>query len=155
LPDVGLYVRFAELDATNEGKDPSFLVWLRNEVGLRGLLPPRRAGAPESRRQGLTIFLIEWETEPEHQERFATALASAMVNAPGAEEWEQGDVLRSADRSRVVLFARAPMPADVALLRGRTFATAVVEQVDQTGARMLEARVLEPVAADAHVRSSE
>ncbi|HEY6637647.1 MAG TPA: hypothetical protein VIZ61_08200 [Solirubrobacterales bacterium] len=68
-----------------------------------------------------------------------------MSNDSGAEEWEQGDVLRSADRSRVLLFARAPMPADVAMLRGRTFATAVVAQVDQTGARMLEARVLEPV----------
>ena len=149
LPDVELYVRFAELDATNEGKDPTFLAWLRNELGLRGLLPPEPARAPVSRRPGRAIFLMEWETEPEHQDRFAMALASAMINAPGAEEWEQGDVFRSADRSRVVLFARAPMPADVAMLRGRVFAAAVVEQVDQTGARMLEARVLEPVEPEA------
>jgi hypothetical protein len=145
LPDAGLYVRFAELDATNEGKDPSFLVWLRNEVGVQGLLPPGRPEPPEPGRAGRTIFLVEWETEPGHQRRFAAALASAMANVPGVEEWEQGDVLRSADGSRVVLFGSAPMPADVALLRGRTFAAAVVEQVDQTGARMLEARVLEPV----------
>lgn len=41
------------------------------------------------------------------------------------------------------------MPADVAMLRGRTFAAAVAEQVDQTGARMLEARVLDPLEPEA------
>ena len=57
LPDLQLYVRFVELDATNEGKDPTFLPWLRNEVGLRGSLP---AGRPETpAREGLTIFLVE------------------------------------------------------------------------------------------------
>ena len=43
------------------------------------------------------------------------------------------------------------MPADVAMLRGRTFAGAVAEQVDQTGARMLEAWVWPP--ADVEMRS--
>jgi hypothetical protein len=38
------------------------------------------------------------------------------------------------------------MPPDVALLRGRTFAQRLVEQVDQTGVRILEARVLEPAS---------
>ena len=37
------------------------------------------------------------------------------------------------------------MPIDIALLRRRTFGHRVVEQVDQTGARILEARALEPV----------
>ena len=41
------------------------------------------------------------------------------------------------------------MSADVAMLRGRTFAAAVAEQVDQTGASMLEARVLEPLEPEA------
>jgi hypothetical protein len=35
LLDSELYVRFVELDATTEGKDPTFLLWLRNELGLR------------------------------------------------------------------------------------------------------------------------
>jgi hypothetical protein len=43
------------------------------------------------------------------------------------------------------LLARAAMPIDIALLRGRTFAQRVVEEMDQTGARILEARALEPV----------
>jgi hypothetical protein len=145
LPDVELYVRFVELDATNEGKDPTFLLWLRNEAGMRGLLPAGRAGARHPGGAGPTIFLIEWETEPDNQERFAAALASAMFAAPGADEWEQAEVLRSADRARVVLFGRAPMPPDVALLRGRTFAQALAEQVDQTGVKMVEARILETV----------
>jgi hypothetical protein len=32
LPDVELYVRFVELDATIGGEDPKFLVWLRDEL---------------------------------------------------------------------------------------------------------------------------
>jgi hypothetical protein len=145
LPDPELYVRFVELDATNEGKDPTFLLWLRNEVGLRGLLPAGRPETPSHDREGRTIFLVEWATEPDHQERFAAALAIAMTAAPGAEEWEQAEVLRSADGARVVLFGRAPVPTDIALLRGRTFAQALAEQVDQAGVRMVEARVLELV----------
>lgn len=142
VPDLELYVRFVELDATNEGKDPTFLLWLRNELGVRGSLP---AGRPETRyAEGLTTFLVEWETEPEHQRRFAAALASVMLGAPGGEE-SQAELLRSTDGARVVLFGRTPAPTDVALLRGRTFAQALAEQVDQNGVRLLEVRLLEPV----------
>jgi hypothetical protein len=38
------------------------------------------------------------------------------------------------------------MPPDIAMLRGRTFAQRIAEQVEQTGVRMLEARVLEPAS---------
>ncbi len=127
------------------GKDPPFLIWLRNELAFRGQLPAGRPETPDPDRGGETIFLMEWATEPDHQARFAAELASAMAGAPGAEEWGQWEVLRSSDRSRVVLFARNPIPTDVALLRGRTFADALAKQVDQTGVRMLEARLLEPV----------
>jgi hypothetical protein len=147
LPDTELYLRFVELDSTTEGKEPTFLVWLRNELGLRGLLPPGRPDTPDPAGGGQTIFLIEWATEPGHQARFATALESALLGAPGADEWEQGEVLRSTDGARVVLLGRAAMPPDHAMLRGRTFAQRVVEQVDQTGAHILEARVLEPVSS--------
>jgi hypothetical protein len=37
LPDAELFIRFVELDAATEGKDPTFMLWLRNELGLRGL----------------------------------------------------------------------------------------------------------------------
>ena len=147
LPDVELYVRFVELDATTEGKDPTFLVWLRNELGLRGLLPAGGPQPPEPDREGRTFFLIQWETEPAHQARFADALVPALTGAPGAEDWRGSEVLRSADGARVVAIGRATMPPDIALLRGRTFAQRVVEQVDQTGVRMLEARVLLPASS--------
>jgi hypothetical protein len=145
LPDTELYLRFVELDAANEGKDPTFLVWLRNELALRSLLPAGRPRTPGSVREGQTIFLAEWETEPDQQARFARDLLSAMRGAPGAEDWETADVFRSADGARVVLLGRAPMPTDVALLLGRTFAQELAEHVDQTGARMVEARLLEQV----------
>jgi hypothetical protein len=147
LPDVELYVRFVELDATTEGRAPTFLVWLRNELGLRRLLPAGEPPPPVPDREGRTLFLIEWETEPDHQARFACALEPALTDAPGADDWQEGEVLRSADGARVVLFGRALMPPDIAVLRGRTFARRVVEQVDQTGARMLEARVLVPASS--------
>jgi hypothetical protein len=146
LPDTELYLRFVELDATTEGKEPTFLIWLRNELGLRGLLPAGRPEPPQSGRAGRTVFLIEWATEPEHQARFAAALEAAMLDAPGVEEWQQAEVLRSTDGARVLLLGRAAMPIDIALLRGRTFAQQVIDQVDQTGARILEARALEPIA---------
>jgi hypothetical protein len=146
LPDTELYLRFVELDSTTEGKEPTFLVWLRNELGVRGLLPAGRPETPDASGAGQTIFLIEWATEPGRQGPFAAALESALLGAPGADEWEQGEVLRSTDGARVVLLGRAAMRPDHAMLRGRTFAQRVVEQVDQTGVHILEARVLEPVS---------
>jgi hypothetical protein len=145
LPDPELYIRFVELDATNEGKDPTFLLWLRNEFAVRGLLPAGRPEPPDPDREGGTVFLLEFETEPDQQARFAAALRSAMMGAPGADEWRRVEVYRSADASRVVMVARTSMATDVALLRGRTFAQALAQEVDQTGVRMVEARVLEPV----------
>jgi hypothetical protein len=69
LPDPELYLRFVELDAMTEGKDPSFLLWLRDEFGPRGLLPPGRPATPDSGTSGQTTFLIEWVTEPDDGER--------------------------------------------------------------------------------------
>jgi hypothetical protein len=43
LLDPELYVRFVELDATTEGKDPMFLLWLRSELGLRARSRPEGA----------------------------------------------------------------------------------------------------------------
>jgi hypothetical protein len=146
LPDTELYLRFVELDSTTEGKEPTFLVWLRNELGVRGLLPGGRPDTPHAGEGGQTIFLIEWATEPGRQAPFAAALGSALLGAPGADEWEQGEVLRSTDGARVVLLGRAAMRPDHAMLRGRSFAQRVVERVDQTGVHILEARLLEPVS---------
>jgi hypothetical protein len=147
LPDIQLYNRFVELDATTGGKDPTFLLWVRNELGLRGVLPAERPKTPDPEGEEQTIMLIEWETEPDHQTRFAAALTSAITSAPGAEELHR-EVYRSSDGARVVSLYRIPRKPDVALLRGRTFAHAFATQVDQTGTRMLEARILEPVDSE-------
>jgi hypothetical protein len=35
LPDIGLYVRFVELDISTRREDPAFLVWLREQLARR------------------------------------------------------------------------------------------------------------------------
>jgi hypothetical protein len=39
LPDLGLFVRFVELDGSTEGKRPEPIEWLRGELARRGLDP--------------------------------------------------------------------------------------------------------------------
>lgn len=39
LPDLGLFVRFVELDGSTEGKRPEPIDWLRDELARRGRLP--------------------------------------------------------------------------------------------------------------------
>jgi hypothetical protein len=46
IPDVALFVRFVELDASTEGKDVSFLWWFRRELARRGALPEAAVDAP-------------------------------------------------------------------------------------------------------------
>jgi hypothetical protein len=43
VPDVELFMRFVELDASTEGKDPGLLRWLRSATGAEA--SPRRARA--------------------------------------------------------------------------------------------------------------
>lgn len=38
IPDVGLFVRFVQLDGSSEGKNPEPIVWLRSDLSGRGLL---------------------------------------------------------------------------------------------------------------------
>jgi hypothetical protein len=38
IPDVGLFVRFVELDGSTEGKNPEPIEWLRSELRERGVL---------------------------------------------------------------------------------------------------------------------
>ena len=37
IPDVGLFLRFVELDGGTEGKNPEPLRWFRSELGRRGV----------------------------------------------------------------------------------------------------------------------
>ena len=39
VPDLGLFVRFLELDASSEGKNPQPIRWFEEELESRGLLP--------------------------------------------------------------------------------------------------------------------
>jgi hypothetical protein len=47
VPDLGLFVRFVELDGSTEGKNPEPIRWFEGELARRGLLPdgPHPTGA--------------------------------------------------------------------------------------------------------------
>jgi HD domain len=42
LPDLGLFLRFVELDGSTEGKNPEPLHWFRSELGRRGAFDERQ-----------------------------------------------------------------------------------------------------------------
>jgi hypothetical protein len=42
VPDLGLFVRFLELDGSTEGKHPEPIRWFKGELARRGLLPGGR-----------------------------------------------------------------------------------------------------------------
>jgi hypothetical protein len=42
IPDLGLFVRFLELDGSTEGKNPEPIDWFRAQLERRGAIPPQR-----------------------------------------------------------------------------------------------------------------
>jgi hypothetical protein len=105
IPDVPLYVDFIELDATTEGKDLSFLFWLRFRLAARGLLPPTPPLDPERMLEGgpPTAYVQSFVTPPEDQEAIAAAIAAEAGRRRVGGTLE---VLSSSDGLRVVLIVR-------------------------------------------------
>jgi hypothetical protein len=106
IPDLDLFIAFVELDATTEGKDFSFLFWLRYELATRGLLPPAPPQDTARMHAGgtPTAYVQVLETDPEDQQAIAEAIAaetSGRDDLPGSVE-----VLRSGDGMRVALLVR-------------------------------------------------
>lgn len=118
IPDVPLYVDFVELDATTEGKDFSFLFWLRFRLAARGLLPPTPPMDSERMLEGgpPTAYVQTLGTPPEDQEAIAAAIATE------AKRRRLGiglEILRSADGMRVALVVRWEGEAGPHLLAAR------------------------------------
>jgi hypothetical protein len=109
IPDVELFVRFLELDASTEGKDLTLLWWVRRELAAQGKLPPRM---PQSSpfNQGVVAggevtYIKEFTTDPDDQREVAEALA--LVVREGAELLAAtGEVLVSDDGVRVLMVMR-------------------------------------------------
>jgi hypothetical protein len=106
VPDVELYLRFVELDASTEGKDPSLLWWIRHAIAERGLwlAPPLLPREPVE--SGPTAVYVEtFATTPDDQEEVARA-AGDLVNAGEELLRARGEVLRSEDGQRVLIVWR-------------------------------------------------
>jgi hypothetical protein len=117
VPDVELYFRFVELDATTEGKDPSLLWWIRHAIARTGRwMPPPLVpeGAAES---GSDVTYIEtFATVPEEQAGVAQA-AREMVRTGEDVLEASGEVLLSEDGLRVLVLWRWSGAATPRLIR--------------------------------------
>jgi hypothetical protein len=104
LPDLELFAHFVELDATNEGKDLTFLWWFRRELAITGRLPAHPATGPDGD-GGDVVYIKAFATEPHQQPAIAQA-ASELVAEQQARMGAEGEVLTSDDGLRVWLVWR-------------------------------------------------
>jgi hypothetical protein len=107
VADPALLLEFIELDASTDGKDPSFLWWLRHQPAVRRLLPARH-GRQEPLRPAdaaETVYVKTFETTRATQDAVATA-AAEVAATEAATLAAAGEVLRSHDGLRVLLLWR-------------------------------------------------
>ena len=102
VPDVELFARFVELDASTEGKDLSFLWWFRRELALAGRLPGHMVDIPLSSGDEDVLYVKTFGVEPADQPAVADALR-AVAAQHAARLDAVGEVLSSDDGLRVVL----------------------------------------------------
>lgn len=108
IPDCELYLRFVELDAITEGKDPSLLWWIRHAIAERGYwLPPPQMPPPGPATEAgtATVYIETFATEPEEQAAAADA-AKRVVEDGEPLLAAKGEVLTSEDGLRVTILWR-------------------------------------------------
>jgi hypothetical protein len=117
VPDVELYFRFVELDATTEGKDPSLLWWVRHAIARSGRwMPPPLVPGEESEERSEAVYIETFATLPDEQE--AVALAARDVARTGEDLLDaRAEVLRSEDGLRVLIVWRWSGAATHRLIR--------------------------------------
>jgi hypothetical protein len=104
VPDLELFARFVELDATNEGKDLTFLWWFRRELAIAGQLPTHRASPADAPAEDV-VYVKAFATTPQQQPAVARA-ASELIAEQQTRMRAEGEVLTSDDGLRVVLLWR-------------------------------------------------
>jgi hypothetical protein len=104
VPDPALFARFVELDASNEGKDLTFLWWFRRELTTAGQLPSHRE-SPGDAPVDDVVYVKAFGTTPQQQPEVARA-ASELIAEQQARMRAEGEVLTSDDGLRVVLLWR-------------------------------------------------
>jgi hypothetical protein len=106
IPDVELFARFVELDASSDGKDLSFLWWFRRRLAARGLLPTHDRLSTVGQDDGEeTLYVKTFAVEPADQAAVAAA-ARELVDEQAERIRATGFVLASADGLRVLLVWR-------------------------------------------------
>jgi hypothetical protein len=145
IPDVELFVRFVELDATTDGKDLTFLWWLRRELAARGRLAARVAKVPlpatDAADTDDALYVKTFATHAADQADVANALRE-VIAAHAAHLDADGRVLVSEDGLRVVLLWRWRGSAAARLLRdGEVVRQALAAHPILVGAQALDARL--------------
>lgn len=142
VPDIELYFRFVELDATTEGKDPSLLWWIRHAIARSGRwMPPPLLPEDQSGEKSEVVYIETFATVPEDQE--AVALAARDVARIGEGQLDaRAEVLRSEDGLRVLIVWRWSGAATAWLIREG----GLVRQALQKHEPLLEAE-----AKEAHI----
>ncbi len=149
IPDVELFARFVELDASTEGKDLTFLWWFRRGLVRVGLMPrhprPPMIGTPDGDGHEEDVLYVKtFATEPGDQAEVAAA-AQALVTEHAATLEALGEVLVSDDGLRVIVVWRWSGGHGPRLLReGETVRDAFHEHPALARARPLDARMLRP-----------
>lgn len=144
LPDLPLFARFVELDASTEGKDQTFLWWFRRRLAKLGRLPAHdeshdpgdepAAGVP-------TLLVKTFATNYDDQAAVAAAVA-ALVGEHADRMRARGEVLVSEDGLRVMLVwrwrgSRTPrLIRDGDVIREALAAHPVLAEVDAVEARI-------------------
>jgi len=145
VPDVELYFRFVELDATTEGKDPSLLWWVRHAIARSGrwMPPPVVPESPTESASDVT-YIETFATVPEEQR--AVALAARDLMRAGADVLDaSGEVLRSEDGLRVLIVWRWSGAATPRLIReGGLVRQALQKHESLLRAEAKEAHVFRP-----------
>jgi hypothetical protein len=117
IPDIELFARFVELDASTEGKDLSFLWWFRRELAIAELLPAHPTAPPiEPGGSGRQLYIKTFAVDPTQQADVAAA-AGALVAEHAAELEAKGEVFVSDDGLRVLPVWRWTGGDDGRLLR--------------------------------------
>jgi hypothetical protein len=108
VSDCELYLRFVELDAITEGKDPTLLWWIRHAIAERGYwLPPPQVPQPAAATAAgpATVYIETFATEPEEQAAVADAALQVVEDGEPLLA-AKGEVLTSEDGLRVTILWR-------------------------------------------------
>lgn len=155
VPDIDLFARFVELDASNEGKDLSFLWWFRRELSKRGLLPEHRLVHDlVDDDEPYVEYVKTFAVRPDEQAAVADAL-NELIDAHAAELGAHGQVLVSDDGLRVLLAWRwrgsraERLNADGEVVRKELAEHPILGRVEAVDARLYRAaeRRVDPTPA--------